>query len=149
MTPSRLKVFGLSFILTTCAGASLMPAAAAGRYEMTPVPEGQVRLDTETGEMALCHRSGDDWSCTPMREEGVDGLQAEVDRLAKENQELKDKITAFEDAGAAGPKPDEPGFHLTIPEKDIERLKAFAQDLYRRFQDMVRDLQPPPEDRPA
>lgn len=129
-------------------GGAVAQEPADGRFEMTPVPEGQVRLDTETGAMSLCRRSGEQWACTPMAESD---LQSEVQRLQRENQELRDKIAAFEDASAnkpGGQDSGEPGFQLTIPKKEIERLKEFAQDLYRRFQDLIRDLQDQREEKP-
>ena len=56
-----------------------------GRYRMSPADGGGfVRLDTETGAMALCQRRDGDWSCRDMQDE-TGKVRQENDRLAREN----------------------------------------------------------------
>ena len=59
--------FGLLALLAASAGdATAADDPRPGRYTMTPADGGFVRLDTETGSMALCAKRGDQWSCDPM-----------------------------------------------------------------------------------
>ncbi|MEQ1672201.1 MAG: hypothetical protein ABL893_15205, partial [Hyphomicrobium sp.] len=101
-----MPIFALAAMLAGSTGAFADPAAEAkGRFAMTPVDGGFMRLDTETGAVALCTRKADAWACEP-----VDDKTAASDDKAKieaENKALKDRIKALEESQAAGkPAPD-------------------------------------------
>jgi hypothetical protein len=68
---------------TTDAGDS-----ANGRFAMTPVADGFLRLDTRTGQTSLCTVSSGQVQCRSGADERA-ALQAEIDRLARENAGLK------------------------------------------------------------
>lgn len=106
--------------------------AEAGRYTMTPTPEGFVRLDTRTGAVALCTTAGGVASCRGAPEER-DALQNEVDRLTRENAELKTRL-------AAAPK--RPG-GLELPkEEDVDKALNFAEKFMRRLMRIMREEEP-------
>jgi hypothetical protein len=63
-------------------------ADANGRFTMTPVADGFLRLDTRTGQVSLCTTSGGQPQCRAGADERA-ALEAEIDRLAKENARLK------------------------------------------------------------
>ncbi len=67
-----------------------------GRYKMSPVEDGFVRLDTETGAMSLCTRQTSGWSCQPMREDQKT-IGDELSRLRAENAELKEENRRMEE----------------------------------------------------
>ena len=62
--------------------------SANGRFAMTPVADGFLRLDTRTGQTSLCTVSSGQVQCRAGADERA-ALQAEIDRLAKENAGLK------------------------------------------------------------
>lgn len=62
--------------------------SANGRFAMTPVADGFLRLDTRTGQTSLCSVSSGQVQCRAGADERA-ALQAEIDRLARENAGLK------------------------------------------------------------
>lgn len=79
-----------------CTGSPLAAQESGGRYKMSPVDDGFVRLDTETGAMSLCIRKGGGWACKPMDDSKPPGND-DLARLAKENAELKDEMRRMEE----------------------------------------------------
>lgn len=61
---------------------------ANGRFAMTPVADGFLRLDTRTGQVSLCVVAAGQPQCRAGADERA-ALEAEIDRLAKENARLK------------------------------------------------------------
>ncbi len=64
--------------------------SANGRFVMTPVAEGFLRLDTRTGQVSLCTLRAGQAQCRASADERA-ALEAEIDRLARENADLKGK----------------------------------------------------------
>ena len=57
--------------LALAAGTAVAQGERASRYTMSPAEGGGfVRLDSETGQMALCQRRDGEWSCREMAEPG-------------------------------------------------------------------------------
>ena len=78
------------------------PAAAGGengRFSMTPVANGFLRLDTRTGQTSLCTVNAGEAQCRAGADERA-ALDAEIDRLSKENAALKAAAPAASPAGA-------------------------------------------------
>ena len=67
-----------------------------GRYTMTTVGDSVWRLDSATGAMSVCGQKLDHWACESVADDAL-ALKAEVDRLARENRELKDKLAKAEE----------------------------------------------------
>jgi hypothetical protein len=63
-------------------------ATENGRFSMTPVANGFLRLDTRTGQTSLCTVSADQAQCRAGADERA-ALEAEIARLTKENAALK------------------------------------------------------------
>ena len=75
---------GMLAVLLLCAFPAHATDDKPGRYTMSPADGGGfVRLDTETGAMALCQRRDAEWSCREMAEPNR-GLGDEVERLRAE-----------------------------------------------------------------
>jgi hypothetical protein len=128
------------------------PASAAGetpaRYTMSPAEGGGfVRLDGETGQMALCQRRDTEWSCREMSEPSG-GLSQEVERLRTENQKLKGEIRQMEDImlgdkqGEGGAKGDRRGgLEFKLPtEQDLDSAMSYAQRMLRKFREKMREI---------
>src|ERR1700741_3057404 len=73
--------------------ADATPDSAGGRYMFNKNADGMVRLDTETGEVALCSQRTVGWACTAAPEDRA-VLENEIARLRAENAALKKDILA-------------------------------------------------------
>jgi hypothetical protein len=121
-----------------------------GRYTMSPAEGGGfVRLDTDTGRMALCQRREGEWSCREMAEPGRD-LEQENGRLRAENQRLKAEIREMEGIllgdkrGDASPDRSArgPGAELKLPsEQDIDNVFNYAQRMLRKLREKWKELE--------
>ena len=84
--------------------AESMPDSENGRYALSPVTDGVIRLDTRTGTVSTCTNSGAGWACYAVPDERA-ALDAEIGRLQADNENLKAQLAARE--GAVGGKTDE------------------------------------------
>jgi hypothetical protein len=116
-----------------CALAAPAPAETGnGRFTMTPVANGFLRLDTRTGQTSLCTVSGADAQCRAGADERA-ALEAEIDRLAKENAALK--------AAAAAPAPaaDEEDRRFN---RALDRAETFMRRMLRLFRETEKPNSP-------
>ncbi|MFK4512292.1 hypothetical protein LPJ38_01270 [Bradyrhizobium daqingense] len=137
--------------------AQSAPDGENGRYSMTPIPEGVLRLDTRTGTVSTCTRNGAGWACYAVPDERS-ALDAEIGRLQAEVEKLKGQL-------AAGPtvsgKVDEPmpksdplkkpapkiaegerRIEIPLPsDQDIDRAMSFLERAWRRLIDMANRVQ--------
>jgi hypothetical protein len=100
--------------------------AANGRFAMTPVPDGFLRLDTRTGQVSLCTLASGQVQCRASADERA-ALEAEIDRLAQENTRLK----------AAAPAP--PQAAEVEEERRFDRALDRAERFMRRMMQLFRD----------
>jgi hypothetical protein len=84
--------------------AESMPDSENGRYTLSPVTDGVIRLDTRTGTVSTCTDSGAGWACYAVPDERA-ALDAEIGRLQADNEKLKAQLAARE--LAVGGKTDE------------------------------------------
>src|SRR6201985_3751746 len=89
---SSLGIFPVG---TTNAVAQSMPDAENGRYALSPVPDGVVRLDTRTGAVSTCSNSGAGWACYTVPDERA-ALDAEIGRLQADNEKSRAALAARE-----------------------------------------------------
>jgi hypothetical protein len=69
--------------------AQSLPDTENGRYALSPVSDGVVRLDTRTGAVSTCNNnSGTGWACYSMPDERA-ALDAEIGRLQADNEKSK------------------------------------------------------------
>jgi hypothetical protein len=110
-----------------------------GRYAMTPAGDGFVRLDTRTGALSHCRFAEGALQCRAGADERA-ALQAEIDRLAGENADLRAKLAA---AGAASP-----GARLreALPsQEEMDRAMGWMESFMRRMMRLMREEPPPGE----
>jgi hypothetical protein len=102
-----------------------------GRYSMTPAPDGGfLRLDTRTGAVSHCRSGEGGLQCRASADERA-ALQAEIDRLAKENEELRRK---FAQAG--------PGDRLrnALPsDEEVNKALSWMEQLMQRIMRVLRN----------
>ncbi|MDX2287411.1 MAG: hypothetical protein NW217_01135 [Hyphomicrobiaceae bacterium] len=137
------------------AGAGQPSPGASGRYTMSPVEGGYVRLDTVTGEMSLCTGKDGAWSCMPMPD-SARSLTTENERLKTEKKALEDEVRRMEDefvtgraekgGPLAGPdgdgRPGGPGVpNLNLPsEDDVDRAVDYLEGMIRKFRERFEDF---------
>ncbi|MEH6951772.1 hypothetical protein V4R08_10575 [Nitrobacter sp. NHB1] len=145
--------------------AQAPPDVENGRYTLTPMSGGFVRLDTRTGVVAHCADKGNGWACYALPEERA-ALDKEIGRLLAKNEKLKAQLAAREptaggktrqalpkadslrpgEPGAAVPKADEPksadanrnSIEIPLPsDRDMDRVMSFAERAWRRLIEMA------------
>ena len=137
------KLIALAFVLSAAASTCLA-AEPPGRYSMTTVEGSVWRLDGATGAMSVCGRKLDHWACESVTDDAL-ALKEEVDRLTRENQELRDKLAKAEEKEAEAPPapgkeaaPRSP--YAKFPDHAIDEMTDFVNAMIRRLQEMVQDL---------
>ena len=119
-------------------------AEGKGRYTMTPVEGGFMRLDTESGAVAMCARKGDAWACEPVNDRTVssDGQS----KLETENRALKERIKSLEDSIAAVKPPSDGGYPVEPPggvsklptEEDVDKALDYVERMFKKFRDRAK-----------
>lgn len=141
----------------TLVAAQSAPDGDNGRYSMTPIPEGVLRLDTRTGTVSTCTRNGAGWACYAVPDERS-ALNAEIGRLQAEVETLKGQVAAgppvsgkidealpkSDSLKKGEPKAAEGDRKLEIPlpsDQDMDRLMSFLEKAWRRLIDMANRVQ--------
>ncbi|WP_187435219.1 hypothetical protein [Bradyrhizobium cytisi] len=151
-----------AIVAVTTASGGLVAAQSApdgenGRYSMTPIPEGVLRLDTRTGTVSTCSRNGAGWACYAVPDERS-ALDAEIGRLQAEVETLKGQLAAgptvsgkidealpkSDSLKKGEPKVAEGDRKLEIPlpsDQDLDRAMSFLEKAWRRLIDMANRVQ--------
>jgi hypothetical protein len=137
------------------ANAQTTPDLENGRYTLSPVADGVVRLDTRTGAVSTCMDKGSGWACYVIPDERA-ALDAEIGRLQKDNDALKAQLAQREPVVAgkteeALPKQDslkpksaegERKIEIPLPsDRDVDRVMTFVENAWRRLVDIASRLQ--------
>ncbi|HEY8580231.1 MAG TPA: hypothetical protein VIL72_10125 [Beijerinckiaceae bacterium] len=113
--------------------------ARDGRFSMTPAGDGFLRLDTRTGAVSHCRTNGNGLQCRAGADERA-ALDAEIERLGKENAELKRKLAQATDQA--------PGARLrnALPTDDeVNRAMGWMEQFMRRMMRVMREEAPKDE----
>lgn len=122
-----------------------LAAAEPGRYSMLPSDGGFIRLDTLTGAMSTCTKSGADWACADMAET-AEASRKRLSELEAENKSLKDEIKRMEETIGLGTSPGQPGDALpknfTMPdEKDVDQAFDYLEKMVKKFRERMKRLE--------
>jgi hypothetical protein len=134
----RSAVFLLTLALASPAfaqGTDLSKAAPDsenGRFTMSPVEGGVMRLDTRTGKISICQRKGEAWAC----EAAADDRTAYEQEIAR----LQDKVTKLEGQLRTGDKSGKSEMKLPS-DADVDKAMTFFENILRRFKSMIENLQ--------
>jgi hypothetical protein len=164
-TTSWLAAAALAAAMATSGGlvaAQSAPDSENGRYSMTPIPEGVLRLDTRTGTVSTCTKNGAGWACYAVPDERT-ALDAEIGRLQTEVEKLKGQLAAGPTVSgkidealpksdplkkgepqAREPKVAEGDRKIEIPlpsDQDVDRVMSFLEKAWRRLIDMANRVQ--------
>ena len=109
------------------------PDRENGRFAMSPLPDGVMRLDTRTGDVSICSNTGTGWACYAVLDERA-ALDAEIGRLQADNEKLKSELLAAREPTVAG-KTDEPlpKTDSLKPESKVESSNKSSINNARRF----------------
>jgi hypothetical protein len=138
--------------------AQPMPDAENGRYALSPVADGAIRLDTRTGAVSTCTNTGNGWACYVMPDERA-AMDAEIGRLQDDNEKLKAQLAAREPVVTG--KIDEPlpkgnslkegepkvsdgerKIEIPLPsDQDMNRVMSFLEQAWRRLVEMANRMQ--------
>lgn len=151
VTAAALAV-AMSAVALNSAWAQSQPDTEGGRYTLSPVADGFLRLDTRSGVVSTCVDRGG-WICRVAPDERS-ALDAEIGKLQAENQKLKEQL-AQRDSSAPG-KTDAPlakedrkksaeavpgkKFELQLP-ADHDKLMAMIDRMWDRLVEMASRLQ--------
>ena len=115
---------------------------ANGRYSMAPTTDGYLKLDSRTGAVTHCQREGAAYRCTLVPDER-NALQDEIDRLSRENAQLKDRLAAAGGNSASPPPAAGAPPPSSLPsEEEVDRALSLMERFLRRFRDVMKE----PED---
>jgi hypothetical protein len=155
-TTSWLAALALAAAIAISGGlvaAQSAPDSDNGRYSMTPIPDGVLRLDTRTGTMSTCTKNGTGWACYAVPDERA-AFDAEIGRLQAEVEKLKGQLAAGPTVSGkvdealpksdpwkkAQPKVAEGDRKIEIPlpsDQDVDRVMSFLEKAWRRLIDMA------------
>jgi hypothetical protein len=138
--------------------AESMPDNENGRYALSPVADGVLRLDTRTGATSICNNKGTGWACYAMPDERA-ALDEEIGRLQKDNEALKAQLAEHEPTVTGKideplPKTDslkksepkvtdgERKIEIPLPsDRDMDRIMGFLEQSWRRLVEMADRMQ--------
>jgi hypothetical protein len=140
------------------AAGQTMPDSENGRYTLSPLTDGVVRLDTRTGAVSTCTDTGTGWACYAAPDERA-ALDAEIGRLQADNEKLKAKLAEREPTATGKideplPKADslkkpepklaegERKIEIPLPsDRDMDRMMSFLEQAWRRLVEMANRMQ--------
>jgi hypothetical protein len=165
-TLPRIQGLLVAAALAFAAGAvsaQPMPDAENGRYALSPIADGVLRLDTRTGAVSTCTNSGTGWACYAVPDERA-ALDAEIGRLEADNEKLKAQLAARDQApdkiDEPLPKTDQlkpppqpkvaegerkieiPRIEIPLPsDRDMDRMVSALEQAWRRLVDIANRVQ--------
>jgi hypothetical protein len=152
MIPKGVAVVIAALSLTGPAIADdATPDSAGGRYVFNKAADGFVRLDTQTGGVALCSQKTVGWACEAAPEDRA-VLENEIARLRTENAALKKDILSRGLPLPPGATPEPPVAQNGAPQNaepklrlpsdaDIDRMAAFVDRFWHRFIEAIERAQ--------
>jgi hypothetical protein len=157
-------------LMSALAGAGGVVAQSApdsenGRYALSPIPDGVIRLDTRTGAVSTCSNGGAGWACYAVPDERA-AFDEEIGRLQAENEKSKSEVEKLKAELAsrapvvegktdealpksdslkkAEPKAAEGERKIEIPlpsDRDMDRVMSFLEQAWRRLVEMANRMQ--------
>jgi uncharacterized small protein (DUF1192 family) len=156
-----------AFVLVGTGGAMAQsaPDSENGRYTLSPIPDGMIKLDTRTGAVSTCNNNGTGWACYAVPDERtaydqeIGRLQADNARSQAEIERLKAELSArapvaenktdealpkSDSLKKAEPKTADGSRKIEIPlpsDQDMNRVMSFVEQAWRRLIEMANRMQ--------
>ena len=130
----------VALMIATFAVLAWTPVAGqepAGGVRIVPTPDGFLEIDGRTGAVRECRREAEGYRCG-LVSENRDPLQAEIERLVKENAQLRERLARAGDGQGMKPPP------VTKPpsDDDVDRALGVMEKFIRRFLSILREETP-------
>ncbi len=152
MTKKMRSLLVLAVTLALAATTVVAQEGRAGRYTMHKSDDGFVRLDTETGAVSLCQKTGGGWGCRAMADAGDTSPNSEVARLKKENANLKAEIKRLDELLGLRGNRDKAARHsrnFSLPtEKEVDGALDYFERMLKKFQDRLKRLEKKSQESP-
>lgn len=130
-------------MMALAAGLICVPTAVLaqnGRYTLEKTGQGYVRMDTATGEISFCRTQDNQIVCKLSADDRA-AFQEHIGELEARIKELEERLETADSAPLAEP-------HDGFPsEQEMEKTLGFMEKFFRRFMDIVKDLEGEAEDR--
>jgi hypothetical protein len=166
-SPLKCTIAVAALLLGAIGGvaAQSLPDGEKGRYALSPVADGVIRLDTRTGAVSTCSNTGAGWACYAVPDERA-ALDAEIGRLLADNERSKSELEKLKAELAAReptvtgkieeplPKTDslrkpepkvaegERKIEIPLPsDRDMDRVMSFLEQAWRRLVEMANRMQ--------
>jgi hypothetical protein len=108
---------------------------ASGRYAMTPVEGGFLRMDTDSGTVSLCAKKAGAWSCETVPDD-YKAMQKDADRLVQQNATLRRELDELRRGGGVPAK--SPDRKLELPsEEDIDKAISQFEKYIKKFKGLI------------
>jgi hypothetical protein len=166
-SPSRIAIAVAGLFIGGMVGvaAQSLPDSENGRYTMSPVADGVVRLDTRTGAVSTCNNTGTGWACYAVPDERaaldaeIGRLQTEIDKTKTELEKLKAELASREPTVGGKieetlPKSDslrkaepktaegERKLEILLPsDRDMDRVMSFLERAWQRLIELANRVQ--------
>jgi hypothetical protein len=134
--PYALFVALLSLVPGAAMAQSAQPPVSDDRFQIERQGDAFIRLDKKTGTVSTCTLENGSFDCRMSADERA-ALQAEIERLASENEQMKTASGQPETGVAKG------GKELTIKlptEAEIKGAISYIEEMLRRLVDAVKSL---------
>ena len=143
-------LFGLvaAIVLTEApAGAQPVPPDSEnGRYTFHRADDGYLRLDSRSGQVAMCSRRPAGWLCQAVADDRT-ALEGEIARLQGESALLKKELLSRnlplpKNVRPEPPPPSTNGKRLQLPDDaELNRMMSFIEKVWRRLVEMIGNVQ--------
>jgi hypothetical protein len=162
---ARVRLSGLlaagMMVGAAAALADPMPDGENGRYALSPIADGVLRLDTRTGAVSTCTNNGAGWACYVVPDERA-ALDATIGKLEADTEKLKAQRAARDQAQGSIDQPLPPGalpaepkvaegdrnkieiprIEIPLPsDRDMDRMMSALEQAWRRLVDMANRVQ--------
>jgi hypothetical protein len=147
MIRAVMVIVALSMVAPAVLADEATPDSENGRYTFNQTPQGVLRLDGRTGQVALCSHSTVGWACAVAPDERT-ALETEIGRLQTESATLKRELIAHNLALPKGMQPPPRAevksneLVLKMPsDAEMKRVMTFFEQAWRRFVEVVQNMQ--------
>jgi hypothetical protein len=129
----------ISLALAALAPASVAAQQTNDRTRTIPIDGGFLEIDSRSGGVRECTRVAEGYQCKLASQET---LRSALDRLARENAELKERLSQAQPMPAPAPAP-RPITPPTVPsDEEVDRALGVMEKFLRRFMGIIREQSP-------
>lgn len=148
MINKTIAAVAATLVLTaTVPAEETSPQSGEGRYSFHKMADGFMRLDTQTGAVALCSRQPVGWACVAAPEDRA-VLENEIERLSKENAALKQALLSrglpLPPGALPEPVPNDNGDSITVRlpnNADLDRFMTFIRRVWHGLVEAIAHAQ--------